>query len=1078
MRLFLSAAFAAAVAAAAQTRAHTLVQVDPRAWPHDAAYHTAHGRHSFVVDDSVAARLAHAVVVSRPWTAADKVSGGGSGAAAFPWTRGAVVRIDHAGRATAAELAAVLAALGAGAAEAEPAAPTTHAAHVVGNARVAVVTPVDAAAAARVAALEFVVEVLPRRTYARQTVASHAAEFGSAAAAVASAWPGRGVGSVAVGDSGLDVSHCAFYDPFHSVPYAVLPVDTVVAAAPTAHSKLRAYFTVCLDAGCSQRTDAADTPGGHGTFVCDQVAGSACAGGVPGPGVTPAAPLVFFDFGVASAPEAIELPSNFEPVLLSALASGALSFSASWGSAGYGYGDLARQIDETVRANRALVFGVAGGNSGNAQGSDAFVGDPAGCKNCLVFGAGMLGAAAYEGGQRGFHGADVDAHPENYAATAVASFTSLGPTADGRVAPTLVAPGVRVVAASAGGAPGHMDVTTKTGTSMAAPNWPSGNVRQCVANATGAAPATVSSATVRAAAVLNTVPATSVVDALPGAQAATATGQSAASRSGFGVAAFAPSFWAAGAAGPGAPSNWAFIEDALSSFESDTFCFELAAAGTAAVSAALVWNDPAGAALVNVLDLLVLVAPASGAGEAAAAAYDTGLINNHKRVSLPAVVAAAGAALRVTVYAPGLVTSGPQEYSIAVRCDGPAVARVECAPEACDPMEPPVQCAVVHGSGVYSCVPETRTLTAACFPTRCDSGFVFSGLQCVAADSPDAGPPPATDACDLEGAGEAWVGTACACVAPRTCANLALCGEACAAQAAASDVTTAAPTFADPPQDSGGPGASYWLGIAFWLFGLAVFVLVVVVRRRPWARTAEALAALCAWNLLAGAAVAFDCGAADASGVVPLCLSDAHLWGLWTLAAVSMAETLVFMDSAWFSGTAGWSWWGPAPPSAPAARVFGGGGAGAGAAAGTPASAFRPAIPTDANAAVLWTLVVLAAAFGLMDLAPASAFFTAVVATAVLCVVLFDSFMGLTAMWLLALALALAVVLVVAGAANTSAADSPLVFTALVLLSVWLVALFVFCAWGNAPPAGRRAAAWCGGGGGGSKTQQGAAHVD
>ena len=1126
MRRAVTATLSALAALTTASAKHVLVRPNPRTWPAETKYHKAHGGGGFVVDS--AAVLPGTTLSSVPYAAEHKLT-----AASFPASNGVTVRLDHASRASPAELDAVAAA--AGTAATTPPIATS-------NGRVLVTGVVTLAAAQRVAAIPWVIEVHARGVFRAHTLASQLAELGSST--VVPAWPGLGAANlVAVGDTGLDAGHCAFWDPFHAVPTAVLPTDTVpspASVADTGHAKLRAVFRVCLDDACATETQAGDVSNGHGTFVSDQATGlGTCPAGGPGQGVAPAARLVFFSLGLASQPDAIELPTNFESLLGTALAFGAASFSASWGSDAPAYDDLTYQIDDFVFKNPSFVFSVAAGNNGVAgAGGTTRVGSPAGLKNGLCVGASMLGQAAYADGSRGFFGSAAD--PRAYAATAVASFTSQGPTLDGRLAPALAAPGVGVIAADAGGAPGHTTTSIKTGTSMAAPNLPVANVRQRVAAVTGWAESAVSSATVRAVLLANTVPPSAVVDISP-AQSSASVSASAASRSGFGVLSMAPSFWSDA-------TRWSMAEDAATSGESNTFCFVVAGGGGASstITAVLAWNDPPGAQLVNALGLLLVTDLGLPTAQSA---YDVGVVDNKKRV-----VAAATATARVTVYAPGLVVGpAPQPYSVVVRSDGGTVTGAMCSPGACSPLEPPVACGVAHGSGTLACDAGTATLGTQCYPVACDPGYAFAflSLACEVATaapaaSPAASPPgttppaPAQTECDLVGEGEAWTGAECTCVAARTagCANIPLCGEPCAPPLLSTlDVgnTTLAPSYAPFPDDTNPalPGVSYWLGISFWIAGLCVFGVVVwyassAVRAAAKLDEAAVMAALvaasapasaaaagapprpggpggaafgaaragaatgtrpppaddipeswralygdravsaarlatvpeffvgvCTWNLFCGAAVAFDCadGPWVSAAPPPVCLSTAHLWGLWVLAAFSVAQAVLFVDVFGGDGASdtggGWARYD--------LRVYslreilergegGSGGDGGGAASPPPPPRPRPS-HDDGNFCVLAAIIILVAAFALMDIQPYTAFFVAVLAAVVLGFVFLDFCSGTTADVFLCAFVLFVFVLVFAALVTCDPAASPGVFAVLLIAVVWAFVVCALLAW-------------------------------
>ena len=137
--------------------------------------------------------------------------------------------------------------------------------------------------------------------------------------------------------------------------------------------------------------------------------------------------------------------------------------SASWGaSQGDGaYDWQAYEMDTNAYENDILLVASAG-NEG-----PYLVSSPATAKNCISVGASLSDQANfphYDAGQRA-------AAPYLYSFGSVASFSSVGPTEDGRRAPTVVAPGVsvQVAYALADPAPGHEDYVYGDGAPAPAP---------------------------------------------------------------------------------------------------------------------------------------------------------------------------------------------------------------------------------------------------------------------------------------------------------------------------------------------------------------------------------------------------------------------------------------------------------------------------------------------------------------------------------------------------------------------------------------------------------------------------------
>jgi subtilisin family serine protease len=180
---------------------------------------------------------------------------------------------------------------------------------------------------------------------------------------------------------------------------------------------------------------------GHGTHVAGSIAGDNIDPGVfrRHDGMAPRARLLIQD--VADGSQLVGLNRDLTPLLQAAYDGGAAIHSNSWGDDDNAYGPDARAIDRFVAQHRQFLVIVANGNAG-ARGHGS-VGSPATAKNIIAVGA--------------IDGAD----PER-----VAPFSSRGPSLDGRIKPTLVAPGVRVVSAMHRG---KCRSESRSGTSMAAP---------------------------------------------------------------------------------------------------------------------------------------------------------------------------------------------------------------------------------------------------------------------------------------------------------------------------------------------------------------------------------------------------------------------------------------------------------------------------------------------------------------------------------------------------------------------------------------------------------------------------------
>lgn len=216
---------------------------------------------------------------------------------------------------------------------------------------------------------------------------------------------------VAVADTGVHTGSCYFADPHKIVAYQ--------------------------DWAGNDDGDA----DGHGTHVAGSIAGSNASRMVfkRHDGMAPAAQLVVQD--IAAGSRLVGLQHDLTPMLSAAYDAGASIHSNSWGDEDNSYGPDARAIDRFVTTHRDFLVVVANGNSG--QRGHGSVGSPATAKNMVAVGAVDAGA------------------PER-----AAVFSSRGPTPDGRIKPTLMAPGVNVNSALNRG---RCRSAVRSGTSMAAP---------------------------------------------------------------------------------------------------------------------------------------------------------------------------------------------------------------------------------------------------------------------------------------------------------------------------------------------------------------------------------------------------------------------------------------------------------------------------------------------------------------------------------------------------------------------------------------------------------------------------------
>jgi len=248
---------------------------------------------------------------------------------------------------------------------------------------------------------------------------------------------------VQVSDTGLDLDNCYFNDASNG---------NIIKDGRVDLSKRKVVQYVSYG-------DSRESNIGHGTHVAGTVAGKREGSKGIVDGLAPGAKLAFFDIEVSGSPS-LSVPSNPSTVLDQGRIASAKIHSASWGTPFNTYGYSERVYDNYMVNYDDFLVIIAAGNSGdNGRGS---VGSPATCKNGLSVGATQNAAPHISASMIG----------EDY----LASFSSRGPTRDGRAKPDILAPGMYIQSAEARtSVSGECDDTNpdalsyKAGTSMATP---------------------------------------------------------------------------------------------------------------------------------------------------------------------------------------------------------------------------------------------------------------------------------------------------------------------------------------------------------------------------------------------------------------------------------------------------------------------------------------------------------------------------------------------------------------------------------------------------------------------------------
>ncbi|GMF21269.1 unnamed protein product [Phytophthora fragariaefolia] len=207
---------------------------------------------------------------------------------------------------------------------------------------------------------------------------------------------------------------------------------------------------------------------GHGTHVSGILAGSSYSKKNSDLGIASSARIAFMDIGkqestcagTSGCDVSLETPGEVTNLMKAQVATGAKIFSFSWGTGANDYNTQTQQVDEYIYDNPEILIVVAAGNSG--ENGDYTISSPSGAKNVISVGASLNSAASFS------------ATPcqsvlnEN----TIASFSSIGPTLDGRQKPDIVAPGMSITSSQSekpGSTTKSSAVCSLQGTSQATP---------------------------------------------------------------------------------------------------------------------------------------------------------------------------------------------------------------------------------------------------------------------------------------------------------------------------------------------------------------------------------------------------------------------------------------------------------------------------------------------------------------------------------------------------------------------------------------------------------------------------------
>jgi len=263
--------------------------------------------------------------------------------------------------------------------------------------------------------------------------------------------------TVGIVDTGIDPDMCWFRDTALGLP----PTNACNGGTVANQSQRKVVAVDFLASGeCSGGIGSTewDTQD-HGSHVAGTVAGDNFANLLlhdAADGMAPGARLVIQDAGYA-VDNCGDLPGigcpvvDLNPIFQQAYNQGARLHTNSWGdnenaAVQSNYSSGSQDVDEFMWNHKDFLVFFAAGNAGPGTGS---VGSPSTAKSGVSVGATLRGTSA----------------------DSMASFSSCGPTLDGRIKPDITVPGSNIVSANNDGSTTTNNCGTKTssGTSMATP---------------------------------------------------------------------------------------------------------------------------------------------------------------------------------------------------------------------------------------------------------------------------------------------------------------------------------------------------------------------------------------------------------------------------------------------------------------------------------------------------------------------------------------------------------------------------------------------------------------------------------
>ena len=286
---------------------------------------------------------------------------------------------------------------------------------------------------------------------------------------------------ITMGDSGADFSHCTLSssNPIKmtfsgdNAEEIIQGIKNKENVSSSIKNKIKAYinmeFQIANDVFVTDFVDL----GMHGSHVAGSLVGNykTCSNLTSKEKfISSNSQLLVFDFQNGKE-ESLLIPPSIYQLMEISYALGSRIFSNSWGANVNEYTSYAAEMDEFMYFHDDYLIFVANGN----EGPNPFtVGAPATLKNGISVGATQNTFSSFKESNSSLWETHIDplshtnilSHNEYYNENNIASFSSRGPTRDGRMKPTLVAPGMLILSTRS---QTSQDLMYMQGTSMATP---------------------------------------------------------------------------------------------------------------------------------------------------------------------------------------------------------------------------------------------------------------------------------------------------------------------------------------------------------------------------------------------------------------------------------------------------------------------------------------------------------------------------------------------------------------------------------------------------------------------------------